>query len=130
MSASSEQLRAQLEAQVRRRARPVLLVVASEGAEALALKNGLTAADLVRPFASLSGLAIPFRVAERGLLTLTEFGMRVAAPAELGFPALEALEASLARAAPRRRPRRAPEACRSRPTAACRAAAAPSACAS
>jgi hypothetical protein len=43
------------------RARPLLLVVASPGAEALARKAGLTAADLVRPFCSLRGVAVPFR---------------------------------------------------------------------
>jgi len=101
MNNNSEVLRAGLEKRIKTRCKPVLLVSASDGAEAIALKNGLTCADLMRPFATLREVSYPFRIGGGGeskLITLSEFSMRVSTTTEIGFPQLDTVEALCARA--------------------------------
>jgi hypothetical protein len=92
------------------RATPVLLVVATEGAEAFAAKNGLTIADLIRPFVEVKGLSIPFRTAAGGVFTVREFSLRTISAAEFGCPTPDAIEAALARAVSAAAPTGAPSA--------------------
>jgi hypothetical protein len=82
---------------VNERARPLIVTFASDGAEALAAKNNLTVADLLRPFASVSGLSLPLRTPS-GSTLLQGAAFRVLPAAELCAPSLEALEGALSRA--------------------------------
>jgi hypothetical protein len=82
---------------VQDRARPLLVTFSSEGAEALAYKNGLTVADLLRPFASVSGLSLPLRT-PAGSTLLQSAAFRVLPASELCAPSVEALEGALSRA--------------------------------
>jgi hypothetical protein len=104
---------ASLSSLLRRRLRPAILVLSSEGSEQIARKNGLTVADLVRPFASLKEMSYPFRSPAVGgggvggggggggtnITTLTEVSLRVVTPSELALPPLDLAEMALARAA-------------------------------
>ena len=76
---------------------PLLLVSSSEGSEALARKNGLSVADLLRPFATLNGTSVPFRSSTRSV-NITELRARVLPVPELAFVPLETVEAHVARA--------------------------------
>lgn len=76
---------------------PLLLVSSSEGSEALARKNGLSVADLLRPFATLNGTSVPFRSSTRSV-NINELRARVLPVSELAFVPLETVEAHVARA--------------------------------
>jgi hypothetical protein len=79
-------------------ARPLVLVVqSSPGADALAHKNGLTVADLFRPFADMKEQTVPFRT-NNAAYSLRGFRMRVLPASELGCPPWDASEAHLSRA--------------------------------
>jgi len=76
---------------------PLLLVQSSDGAEVMALKNGLTVADLLRPFAQIVKASIPMRNATRSY-TISEFTARVLPSTELGCPPVDYTEGLLSTA--------------------------------
>ena len=80
------------------RARPLLLVSASSGAEALARRGGLTCTELVRPFCDVRGFSVPFRT-PNGIVNVREFTPRVLGVNEAGWVAPDAADAAAARAA-------------------------------
>ena len=74
---------------VSERVAPLLCTIASEGAECMALKSGLTAADLLRPFAAdLRSLGQLFRTPSAPF-TVRELGFSAHPPSDLldGSPA-------------------------------------------
>lgn len=85
-----------LETYIRKHHRPVLLVIASDGAEAIARKSGLTINDLLRPFLTLKDISIPFRTATN-VFTITDFSLRIITPNELQFLSFETMENTLQR---------------------------------
>jgi hypothetical protein len=90
-------MRAAYAEHAQQRTRPLLVTFSSEGAEALAYKNGLTVADLVRPFAAAPGAAFTLRT-PAGASPLQGASFRVLPASELCAPSLDALEGALGRA--------------------------------
>lgn len=89
-----------LDAHLRKRAkgfRPTVLVHPSDGAEAIARKNGLTVADMLRPFVALKEVSIPFR-SSSSVTNLSEFSLRLVTPSECALPPLDVSESHLSRA--------------------------------
>lgn len=75
---------------------PIVLVQASDGAEAIARRNGLTVVDLLRPFATASS-GLPLRTSSRSFV-LNEFNVRLMPPTELAAATVDSVDAHLQRA--------------------------------
>lgn len=76
---------------------PLLLVQSSAAAELLALKNGLTVTDLLRPFASISGSSFPIRTPQRSF-TISELSCRLLPASELACTPVEYSDPALSAA--------------------------------
>lgn len=73
----------------------MISVHSSDGAEAIARKNGLTVADMLRPFMEVKQQEFPFRMVSSGTFTMKGFNVRLIPAEELQCPTPEMMEFSL-----------------------------------